>query len=271
LIASDPFIGLLERPEFKRRWASASWESLEKEALRGFVLDRLEEPGLWSESSGPRVLSVAQLADRVRGDVDLVEALRLLAGAVEVDVAGELGSLLSSEAVPFLAALRYKDSGLRVRAEWESVWALQRREDAGEKVSIPVPPKYKPVDFRKTSYWQARGKLDVPKERFVLYPGAGRAGDSSAVVGWAGWDHLEQARALATLIFERQQHESWSGEQVLPLVAGLVELEPWLHQWFDPVDPLFGGSPAAYLTGLIDQQLSAAGKTRDDCKAWRPT
>ena len=141
---------------------------------------------------------------------------------------------------------------------------------AGEQVSIPVPPKYKPVDFRKTSYWQARGKLDVPKERFVLYPGAERAGDSSVVVGWAGWDHLEQARALATLIFERQQHESWSGEQVLPLVAGLVELEPWLHQWFDAVDPLFSGSPAAYLTGLIDQQLSAAGKTRDDCKAWRP-
>ena len=114
--------------------------------------------------------------------------------------------------MPFLAAYRYKDSGLRVRAEWESVWALQRREDAGEKVLIPVPPKYKPVDFRKTSYWQARGKLDVPKERFVLYPDAGRTGDTSAVVGWAGWDQLEQARALATLIFERQQHESWSGE-----------------------------------------------------------
>ena len=147
--------------------------------------------------------------------------------------------------------------GVWVRAEWESV-------------SIPVPLKYKPVDFRKTSYWQARGKLDVPKERFVLYPGAGRAGDSSAVVGWAGWDHLEQARALATLIFERQQHESWSGEQVLPLVAGLVELEPWLHQWFDGPDPLFGGSPAAFITGFIDAQLADLRRTRDDCKAWRP-
>ena len=270
LISSDPFIGLLERPEFKRRWASASWESLERDALRGFVLDRLEEPGLWSESSGPRVMSVAQLADRVRGDVDLVEALRLLAGAVEVDVAGELGSLLSSEAVPFLAAHRYKDSGLRVRAEWESVWALQRREDAGEKVSIPVPPKYKPVDFRKPSYWQARGKLDVPKERFVLYPGAGRAGDNSLVLGWAGWDQLEQARALATLIVDRSRDEAWAEEKLLPLVAGLVELEPWLHQWFDAPDPLFGGSPAAFITGFIDDQLTGLGKTRDDAKAWRP-
>jgi hypothetical protein len=147
---------------------------------------------------------------------------------------------------------------------------LQRREDAGEQVSIPVPPKYKPVDFRKPSYWQARGRLDVPKERFVLYPDTGRTGDSSAVLGWAGWDHLEQARALATLIVDRARDEDWEGDQLLPLVAGLVELEPWLHQWFDGPDPLFGGSPAAFITGFIDTQLTDLRRTRDDCKAWRP-
>ena len=133
-----------------------------------------------------------------------------------------------------------------------------------------MPPKYKPDDFRKTSYWQARGKLDVPKERFVLYPGAGRAGDTSLVLGWAGWDQLEQARALATLIVDRSRDEAWAGEKLLPLVAGLVELEPWLHQWFEAPDPLFGGSPAAFITGFIDDQLTGLGKTRDDAKAWRP-
>ncbi len=270
LIALDPFIGLLERPEFKRRWATASWESMQAEALQTFVLDRLEATSLWSDASGPHVLSVAQLADRVKADTDLVEGLRLLAGAVDVDVASELGKLVASQAVPFLAAYRYKDSGMRTRAEWESVWDLQRREDAGEQVSIPVPPKYKPTDFKKTSYWQARGKLDVPKERFILYPGAGRSGDGSAVLGWAGWDHLEQARALATMIVDRSLNESWSNEQLLPLVAGLVELEPWLHQWHADPDPLFNGSPAVFITGFIDQHLSGMGKTRDDCKAWRP-
>lgn len=40
-----------------------------------------------------------------------------------------------------------------------------------------MPPKYTSADFRKASYWQARGKLDVPKERFIGYPDAGRETD----------------------------------------------------------------------------------------------
>ena len=45
--------------------------------------------------------------------------------------------------MPFLPVLRYTDTGLRKRAQWEDTWELQRREDAGEKVGkIPVPPKY---------------------------------------------------------------------------------------------------------------------------------
>jgi hypothetical protein len=213
---------------------------------------------------------VAQLADRVRGDEHLVEAVRLLLGAVDVDLTRELGMLISDEAVPFLAANRYKDSGMRKRDEWEQVWELQRREDAGEKVSIPVPPKYGPTDFRKTAYWQARGKLDVPKERFITYPGAERAGDGSMIIGWAGWDQLEQARALARLLAERMAADDISPGARLPLLAGLVELEPWLHQWHVEASPEFGGSPAVFMTGFIESQLAAIGKTREDCKAWRP-
>ena len=271
LIATDPSIGLLERPDHKRTWSSPSFDDLLPAALRDFILGKLEDALLWSDSSGPMALSVAQLADRVRSDADLVEAVRLLCNAVEVDLTKELGKLLAEESVPCLAALRYKDSGLRKRAEWEAVWELQRREDAGETVSIPVPPKYGSVDFRKTSYWKARGKLDVPKERFISYPGAERRGDSSMVIGWAGWDHLGQSRALARLIVERTQGEGMAAEQVLPLVAGLVELEPWLHQWHADPDAAFGGmSPATFITGFIDSQLAALGATRTDAKAWRP-
>ena len=78
---------------------------------------------------------------------------------------------------------------------WERTWDLQRREDAGEDVGpIPVPPKYASADFLNSDLWRLRGKLDVPKERFVTYPHASRNGDPSLVVGWAGWDHLRQAR-----------------------------------------------------------------------------
>ena len=176
---------------------------LESRAVSGWILDRLEDPGLWSDGSGPRVLSSAQLAAAVRHDEVLVEAARTLTGERDPNLAGLVGRLVADQSVPFLAALRYTDSGLGKRAEWEGVWALQRREDAGEQVSIPVPPKYTNKDFTKASFWQARGKLDVAKERFVCYPGAEPSGDGSLVLGWAGWDHAEQARALARLLVER--------------------------------------------------------------------
>ena len=37
-----------------------------------------------------------------------------------------------------------------------------------------MPPKYTSADFARAEYWSHRGKLDVPKERFILYPDAGR-------------------------------------------------------------------------------------------------
>ena len=111
--------------------------------------------------------------------------------------------------------------------------------------------------------------LAVPLDQLLQHDGSRRHVDAKGE-GFRGEDHLEQARALATLLVDRSRDEDWEGDQRLPLIAGLVELEPWLHQWFDGPDPLFGGSPAEFITGFIDQQLSAIGKTRDDCKAWRP-
>ncbi|MFC8617830.1 DUF7008 domain-containing protein [Micromonospora purpureochromogenes] len=54
----------------------------------------------------------------------------------------------------------------------------------------------------------------------MSYPGASRDGDPSLLVGWAGWDHREQAQALATLIVAREQEDGWAAARLLPLVAG---------------------------------------------------
>ena len=40
-----------------------------------------------------------------------------------------------------------------------------------------------------------RGSLDVPKERWISYPGCERGADGSLPVAWAGWTHLQQATA----------------------------------------------------------------------------
>ncbi|MGB8020014.1 MAG: BREX-2 system adenine-specific DNA-methyltransferase PglX, partial [Candidatus Nanopelagicales bacterium] len=270
-IASNPAIRLLERPEFKRRWASESWDAMVTKSVGAWMLDRLEDPGLWSDVAGPRVASVAQLATAVRHDTGLIEAARILTGVQDPDLQAVLAPLVADQAVPYLAAHRYTESGLRKRAEWEAVWALQRREDAGEKVTIPVPPKYTHSDFARQSFWSARGKLDVPKERFISYPGAEAGADASLVVGWAGWDHAEQARALARLLVERTRDEGWAAEQQTPLLAGLVELEPWLAQWHNTPEPPFPTSPADAIRGLLDARLAAVSLTRADVARWRPS
>lgn len=266
---TNPHIRLLERPEYKRRWATTSWESQQTEALRTVALDRLERADLWRDTHGAVTLSIAQLADRTRDDEVMRSVLELLAGSAQLDVVQTLTALLKEESVPFLAAYRLKESGMVKFRDWQHVWDLQRREDAGETVTIPVPPKYAPTDFRSTPSWRARGKLDVPKERFIAYPGVARTGDSSPVLGWAGWDHAEQAQALARAVGDMRALGA-GADVVTPLLAGLVELEPWLHQWHAELDPAFGDAPASAITSLLDHELATMGVTRPKLNAWRP-
>lgn len=272
VIESNPFIGLLERPEYKRRWAGDSWDVKLQRALKDWLLDRLEDRSLWFTPQGtPQMLSVAELAGRVEKDPEFITALDLWAGKKDAPVTETLVKLLADEAVPYLAAMRYKESGLRKRAEWERVWDLQRDEDAGlvKASDIPVPPKYTSGDFLKSSFWSHRGKLDVPKERFISYPGAGRATDPTPLLGWAGWNHAQQGIALATIYALREQ-EGTALTELVPVVAGIAEVLPWVKQWHSGVDPTFGIDLADYLTGQLNEKAAAIGVPVPDLGNWRP-
>ena len=206
-----------------------------------------------------------------RRDADLCGVLALWEGRPDVPVAESLARLLADQAVPYLAAFRYTDSGLRKRAVWERTWDLQRREDAGETLAeaIPVPPRYTSADFRRPSFWHARGKLDVPKERFIAYPDAGRDTDASPLLGWAGWDHAAQALALGLLVGEREQ-EGWTDERLVPLVAGLAELQPWVTQWHAVVHPVYGVDMAEFCASQLAQRSQQVGRTAEQLAEWRP-
>jgi hypothetical protein len=272
LIGNNKTIGLLERPEYKRRWLSEPWEQQEQRALRDWLLDRLENRRFWFDTQGrPAPRSVGQLADEVARDADLSSVLALWAGRPDAPVTETLVKLLGDQAVPYMAAYRYKESGLRKRAAWERTWELQRREDRGEKLDrpIPVPPKYTSADFAKSSYWHHRGKLDVPKERFILYPDAGRDNDPTPLLGWAGWDHAQQALALNAILQQREA-EGRPDERLVPLVAGLAELQPWIDQWHTKVDPTYGVSMAAFCAELLTERMVQVGKTVDELKEWKP-
>lgn len=273
LIEQDKTIGLIERPEFKRRWNVPAWEELEKAALREWLLARLEAPALWPASADmpPQLTSTSRLAEAVVRDADFMQIAALYAGHADFDAPQLVAELVSSEAVPALPVQRYTDTGLRKRAQWEDTWALQRREDVGEAVGkIPVPPKYQSKDFLKADFWRLRGGLDVPKERWVSYPGCERGSDGSLVIAWAGWNHLQQATAVAGYYMDMKDSEGWEPARLQPLLASLLELVPWLEQWHNELDPVFGERMGDYYRGFVTEEARGLGFTLDDLRAWKP-
>jgi hypothetical protein len=268
-IESNRDIALIEQPEYKRRWNTEPWEEQEKRTLRAWLLDRLEDPRHWPEVE---LTSCRGLADRARQDTDFVQVAELYTRSADFDLAVLVAELVESQAVPFLPLLRYKPTGLGKREVWEQTWELQRREDAGEDAgTIPVPPKYVSADFLTSAFWRLRGKLDVPKERFVSYPGAEGDDDRSLVIGWAGWDHLGQAQALAALYQQRRTVDGWERERLAPLLAGLLELVPWLKQWHnDPNQDFEGERLGDYFDRFVDGEARSLGLSIDDLRAWRP-
>lgn len=271
LIESDRSIALVESPNCKRRWESTSWEDQEKTAIKGWLLDRLEAVLKVGSSDTVNLTSCSKLADQMRGDTDFMLVSELYTDNEDFDPAKLVFELVVSESVPFLPAQRYTETGLRKHSQWEDTWVLQRREDAGENVGdIPVPPKFKSTDFLKADFWRLRGGLDVPKERWISYPGCERGTDGSLVIGWAGWDHLQQATALASFYLDMKDNEGWAPERLQPLLAGLQELVPWLKQWHNDLNPTFGERMGNYYEGFVAEEARAQGFTLEALRAWMP-
>jgi hypothetical protein len=387
MIETNKEIGLIERPEHKRRWNTEPWEEQEQRALKNWLLDRMEDKRYW-----PRIelQSTAQVADRASADAVFMQVAALYRGRPDFDLAALVAELVEGESVPFLPILRYKAPGLRKREVWERTWDLQRQDDERAKQrqaleeklkrirtrteknfeseyatlkkmevdlkketikvrdriaphvkledewngsrsflalqseeldgeggravktlgkakkevldfhtsiakkidqalakddeyqaalteldgipddpEIPVPPKYATTDFQKTDYWRLRGKLDVPKERWLSYPHCQSVSDPSLVVGWAGWNHLEQATALVTY-YDARKREGWDAKRLTPLLAGLQQLLPWIHQWHPEIDKEFGETAGKSYQSMLEQDAHELGLTLEDIRTWQP-
>jgi hypothetical protein len=323
LIETNRNLGLIEQPEYKRRWNSEAWAPQLERALRHWLLDRLESycdfDGRMNDTGTPTaqidiaLISTAQLADVARQDPDFQQVGELYRHDPAFDVHHLVAELLEAESVPLLPILRYKDSGLRKRRAWEQTWALQRLEDqlvGGESkgklsnvdlsnlelspgpldqapqaasqarspkpqalsppLAIPVPPRYTSGDFVHSTYWRLRGKLDVPKERWVSLPHCAGA-DGTLMLAWAGYDHLQLARAISAYYVDIQERLGGRDDpRLVPLLACLLELLPWLKQWHNDIDPEFGMHMGDYFEGFIQEEARQMGKTLDQIKAWEP-
>jgi hypothetical protein len=211
------------------------------------------------------------------------------------DVLRLVEELIEAESVPLLPVLRYKATGVRKRAEWESTWTLQRHEDdIDARINLPkdhpehlsevdakahkskqvgtiaVPPKYTRADFLKPDYWRLRGKLDVPKERWVSFPYC-EGEDGTLMVVWAGYDHLQRARAVSAHYVDVQERLGGRDDpRLIPLLACLIEFLPWLKQWHNAIDPEFGVPMGDYFEGFLQEESRNLGLTLDEIRAWQP-
>ncbi len=240
------------------RWLAPSSgpESVPAGSIARPLIRPFGPPSPPGEKAGKRALqialiSVSKLADVARQDPEFLQVGELYRDDPAFEVTRLVAELVDAESVPLLPVLRYKPSGLRKREEWENTWTLQRREDAidartalpkddpwqlseldakelkkKEGGTIPVSPKYTSADFLKSDYWRLRGKLDVPKERWVSLPHC-EGEDGSLMIAWAGYDHLQLARAISAYYVDLQERLGGRGDpRLVPLLACLIELLP---------------------------------------------
>ena len=147
---------------------------------RTWLLDRCEDRGLWfalrEGFEQPRPLTVSQLADQFRTDADMQSVARLYAadhlGKRDWSLAQVLESVIADEHVPYLAALRYRPTGLAKREEWEHVWEQQREEDrTGERLDHRRPAEVQAGRLRQAVVLVAARQARRAQGAVHLLPG----------------------------------------------------------------------------------------------------
>lgn len=266
-IESNKLIRLIEQPEYKRRWATDPWGKRVEEAAREVLLVNIEE---CVKGLGVKITTAAQISNILQSDNHFHQVAEILTGDAAFDPQQLVVDLIKAQDVPQMATARYKSKGMEKFRAWQHTWDLQRLEDAGETLSeqISAPPKYASSDFRQSSFWSLRGKLDVPKERFFSLPGCEKIGDSTPVIGWAGLDHLQRAQAIAEWYLDRKESDGFTAEQLMPMLVALDELIPWLNQWHNEVDPEFGVGMGDYFAGFLADELRSLEVSPDQLLNW---
>jgi hypothetical protein len=269
---------LLETPETKRRWSPPDDHKAFADAVRTWLLERVE--AAFHEQAQPELRTARQLALELGRDPAVATAHELFTEESGLDLVKLISDLVDSEGVPYLAGFRYAETGMEKRASWEEAWRLQRMEEEDPKrlqaelkrlnlKAIQPPDKYGPNDFLR-HYWSLRGKLDVPKERFVTVPGGNTDEDTTPLVGWAGWNHLQVAQALSGLYQRRKTEDGWTKDRLVPLLAGIDERVPWLLQWHNDVDPTFGTRLGEFFRDFVAGEAHSLGVAVGDLRKWTP-
>ena len=94
--------------------------------------------------------------------------------------------------------------------------------------------------------------------------------DGTLVIAWAGYDHLQLARAISAYYVDVQERLGGRDDpRLVPLLACLIELLPWLKQWHNELDPEFGVPMGDYFEGFVQEESRNAGLTLEEIQAWQ--
>jgi hypothetical protein len=81
---------------------------------------------------------------------------------------------------------------------------------------------------------------------------------------------LQQAQGVAGYYERMRTNEGWSDDCLLPLLAGVLELLPWLVQWHNGLDPQYGMGLGDFFRSFVEEEARRMGKTLDEVRAWQP-
>jgi hypothetical protein len=270
-------LAIVETRSYKRLWAGkqgvfgrhsgSSYRDRARTAIRRRLLGLLA-----THASQRHIISVAELASESRSLPGFESLAAWTEGSEAFDQGKVISTLAKSSAVPALPADRYRETGLRKRAAWEAIWEMQRREDRQRvpgTLAAGSSRAYAAADFKSSVYWSLRGKLDVPKERFISFPGCERESDPSLPILWAGYDHLQQAKAIAAYYQELKDNEAAAPAKLGKLLACILELLPWLKQWHNEVDPEYGTRMGDFFESFMHAEMAGLGLTMDDLREIR--
>lgn len=178
------------------------------------------------------------------------------------DVVRQVEEMIRAQSIPFLSAAVFTEEGL----EGWGTWNRLRFQDS----VATRPPEFVKEHFLRDEYFRLRGRLNIEREGFISYPGC-EGEEGELVFGSTAWSHLDRAVVLAGLYQDRKEREGWSKDRLLPMLAGLLELLPWLRQWHnEPNEELGGEKPCAQFEAFLNAECGELGFTHDDLRACRP-
>lgn len=60
------------------------------------------------------------------------------------------------------------------------------------------------------------------------------------------------------------------GRKIVPLLACIGQLIPWLKQWHNELDPVYGTRMGDYFEDYLAEEAKALGMTVAEVMAWKP-